>query len=845
MTMIHQDQSSRRVGSDLVAATADAGALIGQPVQRVEDARLVRGQSRYVSDIAAGTDTLHMVVVRSPEAHARIRSIDKTAAQAVHGVVQVLTGDDLTAVRPLPCDWVPPGMEVVPQHPILAEGTVRYAGEPVAAVIAETKAAAGAGARAMALDLEPLVPLVHQEAAIADGASALHATLPDNRGFSSRRIAGSVDRAFAQADNIVKRRLTNNRVTAAPLEGRAVFSRFDPVTGQLIHHTSTQLPHVHARSLATCLGFPQQKLQLISPDVGGGFGAKLSFYAEDVMAAFAAIRTGRPVLWVEDRTEHFLATTHGRDHVQYVELAARADGKILGMKATVLADLGAYAVGMGPGVPAINAGVSLTGPYRIENVDLEVVGIYTNRTPTGPYRGAGHPEASYMLERMIDELAVELDLDPVAVRKTNFVPPSAMPYKIPIGFVLDSGNYAANLDQALSHVDRTTFRAEQAAARREGRHLGMGIAIYSEMSGAAPSIGMAAVGFRRSGHESARVVVHADGRATIFSGAHSHGQGHATSLAQIAGEVLQLPVADIEVIQGDTRVVPFGTGTFNSRSMPVGGTAVFKAAEKIVAKAKKIAANKLQVRASDLDFEDGAFRFRPGVGVGRAFGRMVKKVGAAATGAVFNHLTRLTLPKPDRSVHRGRISFAEVAQEAHLGHDVPFGMVAGLDETVFFDPKVMPVSYATHIAIVEVDTGTGEIHLNRHIVVDDCGRIINPLLARGQVHGGIAQGAGQALMEHIVHDDEGRLLSDAFSSYAMPRASDLPDFETDHTVVPTKANPLGAKGIGEGGAIGAPPAIVNAALDALRPLGVRDLEMPLTPMRVWRAIDAAAKGTSQ
>lgn len=845
MSISNQDQSSRRAGSDPVVATEDAGTLIGQPVPRVEDSRLVRGRSRYVSDIAAGTDTLHMAIVRSPEAHARIRSVEKTAAQAIDGVVQVLTADDLEGVQPLPCDWVPPGMDFVPQHPILAEDTVRYAGEPIAAVIAETKTAARAGTQAVTLVLDALVPYVHQETAIADGASALHAKLLDNRGYSIRWAAGNVERAFARADKIIKRRLTNNRVTAAPLEGRAVFSQFDPVTGQLTHHTSTQLPHVHARSLATCLGFPQQKLQLISPDVGGGFGAKLGFYAEDVVAAFAAIRTGRPVLWIEDRTENFLATTHGRDHVQYIELAARADGKILGMKATVLADLGAYALDMGPGVPAFLTGVSVTGPYKIEDVDLEVIGIFTNRTPTGPYRGAGHPEASYMLERMIDELAVELDLDPVAVRKANFVPPSAMPYKIPTGLVLDSGDYAANLDKALSYVDRAAFRAEQTAARRQGRYLGLGIAIYSEMSGASPSIGMAAIGFRRSGHESARVVVHADGRATVFSGAHSHGQGHATSLAQIAGEVLQLPVSCIEVVQGDTRVVPFGTGTFNSRSMPVGGTAVHMAAEKIVAKARQIAANKLQVRVSDLNFEDGVFRLRPGGGVGRMFGRTVKKVGDTAKGIVFNYLTRLTLPKPDRSVHQGQISFAEVAGEAHLSHDVPLGMVTGLDETVFFDPKEMPASYATHIAIVEVDPGTGEVHLNRHIVVDDCGRIINPLLARGQVHGGVAQGAGQALMEQIVHDDDGRLLSDAFSSYAMPRASDLPDFETGHTVVPTKMNPLGAKGIGEGGAIGAPPAIVNAALDALRPMGVRDLHMPLTPMSVWNAIDSATKGETE
>ena len=844
MDTIIQDESSPRIGATEVGVMPDAGTLIGHPTPRVEDARLVRGQSRYVSDLAAGADTLHMAIVRSPQAHAHIRSVVDQEAVALDGVVAVLTAKDLDGIKPLPCDWVPPVMEMVPQHPILAKDTLRYTGEPVAAVIATSKAAARAGAAVVELDLDTLVPVLDQEQAVAADAPRLHPDLPDNRAYTSQRRTGNIERAFRDADRIVKRRLTNNRVTAAPLEGRAVFSRFDPVTGQLVHHTSTQLPHVHARSLADCLGFPQHKLRLVSPDVGGGFGAKLGFYAEDVLAAVGAMRTGRPVLWVENRTENFLGTTHGRDHIQHVEMAVRNDGKILGLKVKILADLGAYPIGMGPGIPYFNTGVSLTGPYRIEHVDLEIIAVYSNRTPTGPYRGAGHPEAAFLLERMVDEVAAELGLDPVAVRKANFVPADAMPYKIPTGLILDSGDYAANLDHALSYVDRAAFLAEQEAARKAGRYIGLGIAVYSEMSGASPSLGMSMAGFRRSGHESARVVVHADGRATVFSGAHSHGQGHATSFAQIAGEVLQLPLEDIEVIQGDTAVIPFGTGTFNSRSIPVGGTAVMKAAEKIVTKARAIAANKLQVRISDLEFREGVFSIRPGGGPGRILGRVVKKAGDRAKGVVFNYLTRLTLPKPDRTVPHGRISLADVAREAHLGHDVPLGMVSGLDETVFFDPKEMPAAYATHIAIVEVETATGEVRLNRHIVVDDCGRVINPLLARGQVHGGVAQGAGQALMEQIVHDDAGGLVSDSFATYAMPRASDLPDFETGHTVVPTKANPLGAKGIGEGGAIGAPPAIVNAALDALRPLGVRDLEMPLTPMRVWRAIEAAKNGAS-
>ena len=521
-------------------------------------------------------------------------------------------------------------------------------------------------------------------------------------------------------------------------------------------------------------------------------------------------------------------------------IASRRDGRIIGLRTRLLADIGAYAIGMGPGVPAINTGLSVSGPYNIPNVATEVVGVFTNRTPTGPYRGAGHPEATFLLERMVDELARELAMDPAEVRRANFVSPSAMPHRMPTGWTLDSGNYAANLDAALTLAGYREWRERQASLRAEGRYLGIGLATFSESSGVGPSIGMGSVGFRRAGHESARVVVHADGRATVFSGAQSTGQGHATSLAQVAADVLGRTPDDVEVVQGDTEAVPFGTGTFNSRTMAIGGTAVYEAARKVLDKARKIAAHKLQRRPDDLIYENGVFRPVTHPGVVASAAHLTKKVEDTVVHVVFRRRTGMDLPPSDREA--ATVTFADAAREAHLGHDLPLGMAPGLDETHFFDPVDMPFAYGTHIAVVEVDAETGHVALLRHVVVDDGGRIINPLLVEGQVHGGAAQGVGQALMEAMVHRMGGEPMVGGFGEYAMPRAADLPSFETGHTEVPTKLNPLGAKGVGEGATIGATPAVVNAVLDALAALGVTEVAMPMTPMHVWRAIERAREG---
>lgn len=818
---------------------ADREPLIGKPVPRVEDARLLRGESRYVSDHAAKADTAKVMILRSPHPHARIAGVSVERAREVDGVLAVLIADDFAEIGDLPCDWAPETILNEAHHPILARERVLYVGQPVAAVIATTKYAALDALDLIEIDYDPLPAIVHQERAIEREAPLLHGG-KGNIAVRSLRQGGDYERAKAKADVLIERRLTNNRLSPSSMETRAAMSSFDPFTGALTHHSSSQLPHVHARALATCLGLPMSKLHFVSPDVGGGFGGKLGFYAEDVIVALAAMRTGRTCAWQESRAEAMTATTHGRDHVQYAELTAKRDGTITGLNAKLIADLGAFAMGMGPGVPAFNAGAMVTGPYRIPNVISETIVVYTNRTPTGPYRGAGHPEATFLIERMIEELAIELDMDPAEIRRKNFVPASAMPYKMPTGFVLDSGDYASALDAALKLADYDGLRRQQAKARRDGRHLGIGIACYSETSGAAPSMGMAAVGFRRAGHESARVVMHSDGRVTLFSGGHSHGQGHATSLAQIVADTLDVPLQHVEVIQGDTRAIPFGTGTYNSRTMAVGGSAALKAARKIRAKLVKIAAHKLEVRERDIVFEDGHFRIAERVGLGPMIGRQIKRTETRVKGAVFRHITGAELPRGPRDADS--YSLADVAREAHITHDVPLGMVPGLDETVFFDPKDMPASYATHISVVEVNADLGHVALLRHIVVDDCGRIINPLLATGQVHGGLAQGIGQALMENAAFDENGLPQGDGFMSYAMPRATDLPDFETGHTVVPTKLNPLGAKGIGEGAAIGAPPAVVHAVLDALRPLGVRDIAMPILPQAVLAALQATYDG---
>src|SRR5215470_6624042 len=837
MEVFKGDQSNPPSSDPPSRPNARGSFGIGRSVLRVEDERLLRGGGRYVSDLIATSSALRVKVLRSPHAHARIGAIDASVARIMPGVVAVLTTVDLEGIKDLPCGWAAPGMDVKPLHPVLARDRVRYAGEPVAAVAAETVHAAEDALAQIKVSYVQLPAIADQEAAMQDVAPRLHDAIAGNVAYRFRRSGGNVGGAFAEGEVIMRRRFTNNRVTAAPLEGRAVMSDFDGQTGALRHHTSSQLPHAHARFLGHCLGLPLHKLHLLVPDIGGGFGAKLGFYPEDVLCALLSMRTGRACAWMEGRSESFLATTHGRDQIQYAELAAERSGRILGLRTRIIADIGAYAMGMGPGVPAINTGTSTTGQYDIQHAETEVIGVYTNRTPTGPYRGAGHPEASFLIERMVDELARELRLDPVGVRRLNFVRSSSMPHRLATGFTLDSGDYAANMDAALSLAGYAELRQQQKRLRDEGRYLGIGIATFSEGSGAAPSMSMSVVGFGRAGHESARVVVHDDGRTTVFCGTQSTGQGHSTSLAQIAAGVLGIALEDIEVVEGDTQVVPFGTGTFNSRSISIGGSAVYEACRRIMNKVRKIAAYKLRTRPADLIYENGIFHATTRAGPRASVARVGAKVQQKIVSAVFKRRSGFDLPITAQDVDR--VGFAEIAMQAHTGQDLPFGMAPGLDETYIFDPKDLVFSYGSHLAVVEVDPETGHIALLRHVIVDDCGQIINPLLAEGQVHGGAAQGIGQALMEAVVHGSAGELLVSGFGKYAMPHATDLPAFETGRTDNRTRLNPLGARGVGEGSTIGATPAVVNAVLDALAPLGVTEIAIPMTPMRVWQAIERA------
>lgn len=723
---------------------------IGRARPRVEDAALLTGAPVFLADLPEVRGALTVAILRSPLAHARLRGTDTARAAALAGVRAVLTAADLAGAPTLPCEWFPPAPGRPALHPVLAADRVLYHGQPVAAVAAEGRAAALDALGAIALDLDPLPPVTDLGSALDPAAPVLHPGGEGNRAFLYARQGGHPDRAFDRADLRLALRLTGNRLAPAAMEGRAVLARIDAASGMPELWSSTQLPHVHARALAGCLGLPLNRLRYRVPAVGGGFGGKLALYAEEVIVAALAQRTGRACLWTEGRAEGFLATTHGRDHLAEVEIAAARDGRVHGLRARIRADLGAYALGMGPGVPAINAGHSLTGPYDIRHVAFTVEGIHTTRTPTGPYRGAGHPEATYLIERVMEAVADATGLDPVELRRRNLVPARRMPYRLATGLVLDTGDFAATLDAALRLADHPGLIAWRDARRAAGALAGVGVAMFSENSGAAPSIGMGAIGFRRAGHGSARVVVHPDGRATVFSGSMAQGQGHRTALAQIAAEALGLPFEHIEVVQGDIAAIPFGTGTYNSRSMAVGGTAVWRAAARIARKMRRIAAYRLCGRPSQVRLEGGAFRLaRRGLA-----DRIAERIGRRLRAAAMRLLTGLALPDPGPPPEA--LPFAEIAAAAHLGHDLPLGLSLGLDETEFFDPRDMPFAHGCHVIAVEIDPDTGHLGIRRHAVVDDAGTLVNPLLVEGQIHGGAAQDLGQALYEHLIHDAEGR-----------------------------------------------------------------------------------------
>jgi len=776
-----------------------AERYFGRGVKRREDPKLITGRGHYTDDIAP-PGVLHAEILRSPYAHARITSIDASAAKNMPGVVAVYTGADIKdRFAGIPTGWVLPEMKM-PQHPALAHDKVRHVGDGVALVVAEQRYVARDALDAIVVDYEPLPVVVNQEEATKDGAPLVHDDVPNNTSFVWGFGEGAFDKAAAGAEVRLKQRIVNQRLIPTAIETRNVLAQWEPGTEELTLHTSTQIPHLVRLLLCLTMGIPEQKVRVVAPDVGGAFGSKLYFYAEEALCAFAARELARPVKWTETRSENYLVTTHGRDHIQDIELSATRDGVITGLKATVYANLGAYLSTFAPGIPSVLFGLMLSGVYKIPAVECKVYGVMTNTTPVDAYRGAGRPEATYLVERMVDLLAHELGMDPAEVRRKNFIGPSEFPYTVATGVTYDSGEYAMNLDKALEAVGYKELRQRQQELRQQGRYLGVGLTTYVEICGMAPSQVLGVAGGQAGGWESATVRVHPTGKVSVYSGSCGSGQGHLTSFAQIVADELGLPMEDVDVVEGDTAKVQFGIGTFGSRSMAVGGIALKMSTDKVITKAKKIASHLLEAAEEDIEFHDGQFNVK----------------GVA-----------------DRNK-----TLAEVSLAAYLAHNYPSDLEPGLEAQSFYDPSNFTWPFGTHIAVVEVDAETGQVDLQRYIAVDDCGNVINPLLAAGQVHGGITQGLAQALYEGAEYDAEGQLLTGSLMDYALPRAEYLPMYETSHTTTPTPVNPLGIKGIGEAGTIGSASAVVNAVMDALAPLGVTHIDMPLKPEKLWAAMNS-------
>jgi carbon-monoxide dehydrogenase large subunit len=771
-------------------------AMLGSPIKRREDPRLITGQATYVDDIKL-PGMLHMVVLRSPYGHARINSINTDAARNHPGVRAVYTAQDLKGVIgnvpiAVPLGHIANGMGV---HGPLAEGKVRFYGDPVAVVIADDRYTARDARDLIEVDYEPLPAVVDVEKAMQPDAPLLYEDFKTNVAFSMHPPTDAIDKVFEQtkADGgvLVKARLVNQRLAPSSMETRGVVADFRKADKSLTLWSSSQIPHLLRNILAGTVGLPQHQVRVIVPEVGGGFGSKLNVYPEELIATFASMKLGRPIKWIEDRDEALAVTIHGRDQVDYIEVAATKDGKVTGLKVHGISDLGAYCQ-IFTDVIMIAFGFPVScGAYDIPNIYLSGDIVFTNKASTDAYRGAGRPEATYAIERAIDLVAHELGKDPVDVRKLNFIKPDQFPYKSAAGAVYDTGDYDAAMEKALQVADYKSLRAEQAKKRAAGQLMGIGVSSYIEICGFGPK-GSAPVGL----YESARVRVEQSGTVMVYTGSSPHGQGEETSFAQIVAEEFSIPVEQVIVLHGDTDSTPEGRGTYGSRTLAVGGSAVFNAVQRLKEKMKQIAAHMLEASASDINLEDGKF---------------------SVAGS------------PQKAV-----AFAEVAATANLSNTLAPGIEPGLETTVFFEPEACVFPFGTHICTVEVDKETGEATLTRFVAVDDCGRQINPLLVEGQVHGGIAQGVGQALWEQVVYDENGQLLTSTFMDYAMPMAPEFPPFELDSTVTLTPVNPLGVKGVGEAGTIGSTPAVANAIADAL---GVAHVDMPFTAEKLWKLIN--------
>ena len=781
------------------------GGAIGRPVRRKEDARLLTGKTNWTDNIQL-PGTLHMATVRSPVAHARITKIDTTEALASEGVVHVYTGADFPELPGSTCVWPVTDDIQTATMPAICKDEVKFAGDVVAIVLATDRYAAYDAASKVDVDYESLPVVVDMEDALKDGAPLVHEAFGTNASYTAKMPCGDYAAVAAKADRIVKRRFINQRLIPNTMEPRSVVAA--PAVGmsdEITIWSATQIPHVLRVLLALLTGIPENHIRVVAPDVGGGFGAKLQINREEVLALVLAKQTGRPIKWTESRSEHFVSTHHGRDQIQDIELAVTNDGTILGMKVDLLADMGAYLQIITPGTPLLGM-FMYSGIYKMEALDFTCTGVYTNKTPTDAYRGAGRPEATYAIERIVDEAAAELGIEPLEFRKKNWIKHEEFPYTQIAGLTYDTGNYEAATARALELFGYDELRAEQKARRESGDpvQLGIGISTFTEMCGLAPSRTLGALKYVAGGWEHCTIRALPTGKIELITGTSPHGQGHETAWSQIASDIIGVPVDDIEVVHGDTGRAPYGMDTYGSRSLAVGGQAIKAAGERLVEKARIIAAHQLEVSVDDVEFNAGTYSVKG---------------------------------DPEKST-----TIQAVAFEAFTAHNLPDGVEPTLSGESTVDPMDFSYPHGTHLAAMEVDTETGQVTLRKYVCVDDCGVQINPMIVEGQVHGGLAQGIAQALYEGALYDADGNLLTGSMGDYLLPSAADLPSFITDQTVTPSTTHPLGTKGIGEAGAIASTPAIINGVVDAIRHLGVNDVFMPASPQNVWHAIQNAKGG---
>ncbi|MBZ5704189.1 MAG: xanthine dehydrogenase family protein molybdopterin-binding subunit [Acidobacteriia bacterium] len=777
------------------SSNGKAAHWVGKKLKRKEDPRLIQGISHYTDDFKMA-GMLYCVLVRSPHAHAEIKAIRTDAARALPGVVAVFTGEDTSAVGGIPCAMQMPDLKV-PRHPVLATGRVRYLGEPVAAIVAEDIYTASDAAELVEVDYEPLPVVIDMEKALSSDTPYVHDQFNSNQAFTHTLKNGDIEAAFKKADCIASQRMLNQRLAPIAMEPRAVIAEYLPGENRLTVWSSTQIPHLLKTQISVMVGLPETAVRVIAPEVGGGFGSKLNVYAEEGIVPWLAMKLGRLVKWNETRRENFLATIHGRDTINDVELALKKDGTILGMRARILADLGAYHQLLTPLIPQLTA-LMHAGCYRIPAIQIDIVGVFTNKMSTDAYRGAGRPEACYNVERIMDIGARELGMDPVEFRLKNFPQPKEFPYTTITGLTYDSAKYQESLKKALKLAGYDALRKRQKAGWKSGKYYGIGVSTYVEICAIGPSAATPAGGW-----ESGTVRIEPTGKVTLLTGASPHGQGEETTFAQLIADELGIDPGDVNVIHGDTLAVPYGIGTFGSRGTAVGGTAAYLATQKLKAKMATLAAHLLGCKPADIT-------------IGR--GRLSAKGGKKS------------------------ISFGELVMSAYTARNIPAGFEPGMEATHFFEPSNFTFPFGTHIASVEVDAETGEVKIEKYVGVDDCGNVINPLIVDGQIHGGIAQGLGQAMWEEVIYNEDGQLITGSLMDYVIPKAHFFPEFTLDRTVTPSPVNPMGVKGVGEAGTIASTPCMVNAVCDALAPLGVRHIDMPLKPERVWKAIAAEQSG---